>query len=306
MSSAFLFPGQGSQYVGMGQDLLQDFPIAGKIFDQADHILGFKISELCFAGPQEKLNATDIQQPAVFVMSVAALEAMRTSEKFKDVQPAFAAGLSLGEYTAYYAAGSLNFESAVKLVAARSRFMQEAARAVDGTMVAVVGLDDEKVIEICNEARENEILVPANFNCPGQVVVSGHRGACVRAAQLAEKAGAMKAIVLDVAGAFHSPLMQPAADKLKTVLEQTEFHPPKIPVISNVDCEFHTDLADIRQTLYRQVTASTYWGKSMEKLLSLGVDQFFEIGPKRTLTGFLKRIDRKAKAVNISGVADLR
>jgi [acyl-carrier-protein] S-malonyltransferase len=305
MSTAFLFPGQGSQYVGMGQDLYEKFPAAKDIFDRADAILPFKVTELCFAGPQEKLNATDIQQPAVFVMSVAALEAMKTSDKFKDLQPAYLAGLSLGEYTAYYAAGSLDFESAVKLVAARSRFMQEAATAADSTMVAIVGLEDPKVIELCGQAREGEVLVPANFNCPGQVVASGHRGACTRLAALAEPAGAMKAIVLDVAGAFHSPLMQSAADKLKAVLDATDFKTPKIPVISNVDCDFHTDPADIRQTLYKQVTSSTYWGQSMAKLITLGVDNFAEIGPKRTLVGFLKRIDRKAKSVNIAAVADL-
>ncbi len=305
MSTAFLFPGQGSQYVGMGQDLSEKFPAAKEIFDRADAILPFKVSELCFSGPQEKLNATDIQQPAVFVMSAAALAAMKSGDKYKDLQAAYLGGLSLGEYTAYYAAGSLDFESALKLVAARSRFMQEAATAVDSTMVAIVGLEDPKVIELCDQAREGEVLVPANFNCPGQVVASGHRGACTRIAQLAETSGAMKAIVLDVAGAFHSPLMQPAADKLKAVLDATDFKPPKIPVISNVDCGFHTDPADIRQTLYKQVTSSTYWGQSMAKLISLGVDNFIEIGPKRTLVGFLKRIDRKAKSVNIAAVADI-
>lgn len=305
MAAAFLFPGQGSQYVGMGQDLYQHCPAAKAIFDRADQALGFKISELCFAGPAEKLNATDIQQPAVFVMSVAALEAMKAGTKYPAVQPAYAGGLSLGEYTAYYAAGSLDFEPALQLVAARSRFMQEAAAAADSTMVALVGLEDDKVRELCEQARGGDVLVPANYNCPGQVVVSGHRGACTRVAELAPKAGALKAIVLDVAGAFHSPLMQPAADKLKAVLDATEFRPPKVPVIANVDCEFHTDPADIRRTLYAQVTSSTHWGKSLKKLMDLGVDGFYEIGPGRTSAGFLKRIDRKAKCVNIAGVADI-
>jgi len=304
-TTAFLFPGQGSQYVGMGLDLYQNVPAAKDIFDRADALLGFKISELCFTGPLEKLNATDIQQPAVFVMSVAALEAMRAGAKYKDVSPAYVGGLSLGEYTAHYAAGSLDFEPALKLVQARSQFMQEASKMVDSTMVAIVGLEDQKVQEVCDQVRGSDVLVPANYNCPGQVVVSGHRAACVRVADAAQQAGAMKAIILDVAGAFHSPLMQPAANRLMTVLNQTEFRSPKIPVMANVDCEFHSDPADIRQSLFRQLTSSTYWGKSLKKFQDLGVTDFVEIGPGRTSAGFLKRIDRKAKCVNISGIADI-
>jgi len=305
MTTAFIFPGQGSQYVGMGQDLYQNCSAARSIYDQADAILGYKLSELCFAGPQEKLNATDVQQPAIFVMSAACLEALKSSDKYKDMEPSFAGGLSLGEYTAYYAAGSLDFASALKLVHARSRLMQEAAQTIDSTMVAIVGLDDAKVLELCDQVRDGQVLVAANYNCPGQVVVSGHREACSRLAELAEKSGAMKVLTLDVAGGFHSPLMQSAADKLKPILEKTEFKPPRVRVIANVDCDFHTDPADIRETLYRQVTSSTHWGKSMQKLLDAGVDSFMEIGPKRTLAGFLKRIDRKAKCVNIAAMTDL-
>jgi [acyl-carrier-protein] S-malonyltransferase len=300
MTTAFIFPGQGAQFAGMGKDLYEKSPAAKQIFDQADEVLGFKISDLCFEGPQEKLNATDIQQPAIFVMSVAALEAMRASEKFKDKKPAYTGGLSLGEYTAYYAAGSIEFAAALELVAARAKFMQESAQAVDSSMVAIVGLDDEKVLGLCDEAKvEGEVLVAANYNCPGQVVVSGHRASCQRVAEMAEKAGAMKAIVLDVAGAFHSPLMQPAADKLKSKLEVAAFKTPVVPVIANVDCGFHTEAADIRETLYRQVTSSTRWGASMQKLLELGVDEFIEIGPKRTLAGFMKRISRQTACINI-------
>jgi [acyl-carrier-protein] S-malonyltransferase len=307
MTTAFIFPGQGAQFAGMGKDLYDNSPAAKKIFDQADEVLGFKISELCFEGPQEKLNATDIQQPAIFVMSVAALEAMRASEKFQDKKPAYAGGLSLGEYTAYYAAGSIEFAEALTLVAARAKYMQEAAKAVDSSMVAVVGLDDEKVLTLCNEAKvEGEVLVAANYNCPGQVVVSGHRASCQRMAELAEKAGAMKAIMLDVAGAFHSPLMQSAADKLKSQLEAAGFKKPAIPVIANVDCGFHMEAADIRETLYRQVTSSTRWGASMQKLLELGVDEFIEIGPKRTLAGFMKRISRRTACLNIGTWEELQ
>jgi [acyl-carrier-protein] S-malonyltransferase len=306
MSTAFIFPGQGAQFTGMGQDLYQNSPAAKAIYDRADEILGFKLSELCFTGEQEKLNATDIQQPAIFVMSIACLEAMRASDKYKNVQPAYAAGLSLGEYTAYYAAGSLDFASALELVAARAKYMQEAAKASDSGMVAIVGLDDDKVVELCKEAAQGEVLVPANYNCPGQVVVSGHRGACKRIAELAEKAGAMKALILDVAGAFHSPLMQPAADKLKTNLQKASFLPPHVPVLANVDVGFHTEAGDIRQSLYKQVTSSTYWGKSIQKMMELGVDNFVEIGPKRTLAGFLKRIDRKARCANVGSFEDIK
>ena len=207
----------------MGQDLYEKFPAAKEIFDRADAILPFKVTELCFAGPAGKIKRHRYPAAGRFRHVRRRPGSHEGPDKFKDLKPAYLAGLSLGEYTAYYAAGSLDFESAVKLVAARSRFMQEAATAADSTMVAIVGLEDPKVIELCNQAREGEVLVPANFNCPGQVVASGHRGACTRLAALAEPAGAMKAIVLDVAGAFHSPLMQSAADKLKAVLDATEF-----------------------------------------------------------------------------------
>ncbi len=299
MSTAFIFPGQGTQFTGMGLDLYENSPAARTIYERADEILGFKLSELSFSGDQEKLNATDIQQPAIFVMSVACLEAMRASDKYKTVQPAYAAGLSLGEYTAYYAAGSLDFVSALELVAARARYMQEAAKASDGGMVAIIGLDDEKVVELCKQCAQGDVLVPANYNCPGQVVVSGHRAACARVAEEAEKAGAMKAVILDVAGAFHSPLMQPAAERLRSNLENACFQTPNIPVIANVDVGFHNEVPDIRESLYHQVTSSTYWGQSVVKLMELGVDNFIEIGPKRTLAGFLKRIDRKAKCSNV-------
>jgi [acyl-carrier-protein] S-malonyltransferase len=307
MSTAFIFPGQGSQFVGMGKDLYENSPAAKKIFDQADEILGFKISELCFEGPTEKLNATDIQQPAVFVMSVACLEAMRAEGKYKDVKPEYTGGLSLGEYTAYYAADGIDFTSALKLVYARACFMQKAAKACDSTMVAIIGLDDDKIIELCNAARKgDEVLTPANYNCPGQTVVSGHKAACERVATLAQEAGAMKAIVLDVAGAFHSPLMQSAADQLKEKLAEADFKSPSVPVIANVNCDFHSDADDIRETLYKQVTTSTYWGQSVQKLLDLGVDNFIEIGPGRTLCGFLKRISRRTKCANVNSFEGIK
>ncbi len=305
MSCAFLFPGQGAQFAGMGADLYEKYSSVKDIYDKADEIVGYGLSKLCFEGPAEKLNATDVQQPAIFVTSVAALTAMRESEKYKDTVADYAAGLSLGEYTAYYAAGAFDFESALKLVQARGRFMQEAAQASDGAMVSIIGLDDDKVLEICENARNGDVLVAANFNCPGQVVISGSKSACERAAKLAEQQGAMKVITLDVAGAFHSPLMSPAAEKLKAMLEATDINKPKIPVIANVDCQIHSEPDDIRRSLTEQLTSSTYWSKSMSKLIDDGVDNFIEIGPKRTLCGFLKRINRKLRPANVGSVSDL-
>ncbi len=306
----FVFPGQGAQEVGMGADLYDQCPAAREIFDRADAVMAgsgadFKVTELCFSGPAEKLNATDVQQPAIFTTSAAALAALRSSEKYADRAPAYAAGLSLGEYTAYYASGSLDFDSALKLVAARASYMQEAAEACDSAMVAVIGLDDDQAKAVCDQAGQGEVLVTANFNCPGQIVLSGTRPACERAVQAAEQAGAMKVVLLDVAGAFHSPLMQPAADRLRKMLEATEFKSPTIPVVANVDCEIHEDPSDIRENLYRQVTCPTYWARSMQKLLDLGVDEFVEIGPKKTLTAFMRRISRRTKTANISGMGDV-
>jgi len=305
MTTVLMFPGQGAQEVGMGADLYREYPAAKAVFDRADEVLGYKISELCFNGPAERLNATDVQQPAIFVTSVAALEAAKGLGRW-EVAPAYAGGLSLGEYTAYHAAGALGFDSALKLLAARARFMQEAAEATDGGMVAVIGLDDEKVEAICREAGQGEVLVVANYNCPGQVVLSGQKAAIDRAARAAEAAGAMKVVILDVAGAFHSPLMQSAADKLKPILEETAFSKPKFPVVANVDCQFHDDPDAIRRSLYTQVTSATWWAKSMQKLLELGADEFVEVGPKKTLTAFMKRISRRTKTANISTSADLK
>ncbi len=305
MGYAFLFPGQGAQFAGMGADLYEKYSSVKEIYDKANEIVGYELSKLCFEGPAEKLNATDIQQPAIFVTSVAALTAMRESEKYKGVKADYAAGLSLGEYTAYYAADAFDFASALKLVQARGRFMQAAANASDGAMISVIGLDDEKVLKICDKARENDILVAANFNCPGQVVISGSKTACNRATELAEQEGAMKVVTLDVAGAFHSPLMAPAAEQLKAMLYETEIKTPKIPVIANVDCQSHNDPDDIRESLAKQLTSSTYWSKTMSNLIEAGVDKFIEIGPKRTLCGFLKRINRKLRPENIGTAADL-
>jgi len=300
--TALIFPGQGSQFVGMGKDLYQQCQAAQKVFDQAGQILGFDLAKVCFEGPAEKLNATDVQQPAIFTHSVAVLEAIKASAG-PMIEPSYAAGLSLGEYTAYYAAGSLDFASALKLVHQRGRFMQQAAEQNPGSMVSVMGLSDEQVMQLCQQAAGGQVLVAANFNCPGQVVISGERPACERAVRLAEEMGAARVVPLDVAGAFHSPLMQPAADKLLQVLHSVHFKPPSLPVITNVDCNSYADADQIVDSLYRQVTAATYWCRSMRKLCDNGVTQFYELGPKRVLSSFMRRINRSARVTSV-GTAD--
>lgn len=301
--TAFIFPGQGAQRVGMGKDLAEASPLAARVFEQANEILGFDLSRLCFDGPADRLEATDIQQPAIFVTSWAFWTALNDGGE----APGFSAtaGLSLGEYTALCASGSLGFDDAVRLVYKRGQYMQEAAQAVPSGMVSVVGLECEEVAELCVQAAEGEILTPANFNCPGQIVISGSKPACARAVQIVESAGKGRAIVLKVAGAFHSELMKPAAEKLNVELERTDFAIPKIPVISNVDATAHGSADQIRSSLYRQVFSPVRWQSSVEKMIADGIERFVEVGPGRGLTGMMRKIDRNKTAVNISSVETL-
>jgi [acyl-carrier-protein] S-malonyltransferase len=284
----------------MGRDFANGFGVAARIFESADKALGFPLSRVCFEGPEEQLNKTDVAQLAIYVTSVAIFETLLELGKAR--APDYAAGLSLGEYTALHIAGVFSFEDGLTIVKARGRLMQAAAEAGPSTMLALLGADEAQATALCAAAAEAEILVPANFNTPGQIVLSGSIGACERAARLAEAKG-FKAIPLKVAGAFHSPFMQAAADQMAEVLAPIPFNTPKVPVISNVTAQPHTDTASMKRLLVQQVIAPVRWYQSIETLRGEGVDKWIEVGPGRTLTGMMRKIDRKAPIENYS-VAD--
>ncbi len=301
--TAVLFTGQGAQHPGMGKDIAEAYPAARKIFDRANEVLGYDLATLCFEGPAETLAQTDIQQPAIFTTGVAIWRALDDGQAL-GFTPDAMAGLSLGEYTALYAAGSVSFEDALRLVQRRGQLMQEAARSVPSGMVTVLMLDREQVESICRQAMEHGVIVPANYNCPGQIVISGEKAACARAIELVEEAGG-RAMSLQVAGAFHSPIMQAAADGLSEMLHATAFTTPEVPVIANVDCQSHASPDTIRTRLIDQLTAPVRWQRSMELLLEQGVEQFVEIGPGRVLTGLMRKIARRTPVRNISSATDL-
>jgi len=293
-NKAFLFPGQGAQHVGMGKDFYDASPAVRKLFDLADRVVATPLTKLCFEGPEERLAETNICQPAIFTVSAAALAVMTELLGEKMGKPACMAGLSLGEYTALYAAEAIDFESGLRLVARRGRLMQEAALAVPSGMVSVLGLDEPKAQKLCEAASNGQILTCANFNCPGQIVLSGQIDACKRAAAMAKDFGAAGAVMLKVAGAFHSEIMAPAAEKFTEAIQSVEFASPKVPVIANVDAQPAADGDEIRTKLIRQLTSPVRWQQSMENLLLQGVSSFFEIGPGRVLAGLMRRIDRNA------------
>ncbi len=301
MKTTFIFPGQGAQTIGMGADIAASFPVAAEVFERANELIGFDLGRICFEGPAERLNSTEISQPAIFVTSAAILEVLRTHPSTTDLKPDITAGLSLGEYSALYAAGILGFEDALLLVQQRGRAMQQVAQTQQGAMVGIIGLDEEKAARLCEEAAAGELLEPVNFNCPGQIVVSGTTTACRRAEQLAADYGAVKAIPLEVAGAFHTEMMAPAADVLALALSNCKIaEPADIKVIANISADYYTTAEKIAQGLIKQLTCPILWQKCMERLLADGVDCFYEIGPGRVLTGLMRRINRKAKVVNLS------
>lgn len=287
-----LCPGQGAQVVGMGRDFAQAFPAAKAAFDQANAVLGFDLASICFGGPEERLNQTDVSQPAIYVTSVACFEAAKAAGKLDPSEVAAYAGLSLGEYTALHLAGVFGFEEGLKLVAARGRFMQEAAVATPSGMVALMGANEESANRLCDAARGGGVLVPANFNAPGQVVLSGSADACERAVAMAEAQG-LKAVPLKVAGAFHSPLMQPAADRMAAELEKVTFERPQATVYSNVTADRHLDTDLIKQRLVLQITHPVRWEQTMQQLAPTEGARFVELAPGKVLTGLLKKINRR-------------
>ena len=291
---AVLFPGQGAQSVGMGREWHDSLPLARSRFEQASEILGYDLAQLCFEGPAEKLDNTVYSQPALFVSSLAALDCLQATKPEVLADCIATAGLSLGEYTALVFAGVLDFATGLRVVQIRGQAMQAAADLIPSGMVSILGLEPAALEALCDEVRQpGEVLQLANYLCPGNLVVSGHKAACERIAAVALSKGAMKTIPLTVAGAFHTSLMQPAVERLTSALGTAQLQPPRIPVLSNVDAESHSDPAVIRELLVQQVVSPVRWEASMRSLLAQGVDAFYEVGPGRVLRGLLKRIDRK-------------
>ena len=289
---AIVFPGQGAQAVGMAGDWVAAEPRAAALFARAAEILGYDLLAICREGPAERLNTTAVSQPAILVTSLAMLEVLRGRDGHPLDAATITAGLSLGEYTALVFAGAIDFDDAVRLVDVRGRAMQACAESRPGAMLAVLGMDREKVAELCGGCRDGDVLEVANVLCPGNVVASGSAAACGRLAAAATAAGAMKCVPLEVAGAFHTALMQPAVERLTEALARTAVRAPRIPVVSNVDARPHVDPAEIRGLLARQVIGVVEWNASMAYILSTGVRSLWEVGPGRVLRGLMKRIDR--------------
>jgi len=299
---AFLFPGQGSQQVGMGKELAEKFPVARQTFEEADEALGEKLSQLCFAGPEDRLKLTENTQPAILTVSVAAMRVLREH----GIGCQCAAGHSLGEYSAHVAAGTLSFADAVRTVRLRGRYMQEAVPVGQGAMAAILGLSPEATAELCAHVAGGEIVQPANINSPEQVVISGNQAAVERAAALAKQRGAKRAVMLPVSAPFHCPLMQPAQDRLAGDLCSLAFHDPAFPVIVNIDAEPVTTAEAAREALLQQVTGAVQWERSMRALIARGVARFAELGPGKVLCGLMRQIDRSQTCLNVEDEASLR
>jgi [acyl-carrier-protein] S-malonyltransferase len=292
---AFLFPGQASQYSGMGLDLYQKFPVAKAVFDEADAALGFPISKICFEGTEEDLKLTENTQPAIMAVSIAAYRVLAQ----KAPPPDYVAGHSLGEFSALVAAGALGFPDAVRLVRDRGRYMQEAVPPGQGAMAAILGLAPALVAEICRRAADGEVVAPANLNAPEQTVISGSAAAVKRAVELASQSGAKRAVMLPVSAPFHSEMMKPAEERLETDLRRVAFQDLKFPLVTNVDAEPITSGEEARAALVRQVRQPVRWEESVRELIALGVALFVEVGPGRVLSGLVRQIDRSVRAANV-------
>ena len=298
---AFVFPGQGAQFVGMGKDLYENSALAKELFEKANDILGYRITDIMFNGTDEDLRQTKVTQPAVFLHSV--ISALCMGDDFK---PEMTAGHSLGEFSALVAAGALSFEDGLKLVYARAMAMQKACEAQPSTMAAIIALPDEKVEEICAQvSAEGEVCVAANYNCPGQIVITGWKEDVEQAADALKEAGAKRVLPLNVSGPFHSSLLEQAGEELGKELEQVDFSDLQIPYVTNVTAEYVTDITKTKELLARQVASSVRWQQSMELLIADGVDTFVEIGPGRTLAGFLRKINRGVKVYNVGTWEDV-
>ena len=300
---AFIFPGQGSQYAGMGKELAANFRTAADVFAEADEALGFRLSRLCFEGPEEELKLTATTQPAILTASVAALRVVQAET---GLSPTYLAGHSLGEYSALVAGGALSLADAVRTVRSRGSFMQEAVPVGVGAMAAIIGADPDVLAEICAEAAQGEVVSPANYNSPGQLVIAGHAAAVSRAMVIAKERGFRKAMLLPVSAPFHCSLMEPAADRLAAVLDQVAVRELSQPVVTNVEALANSDSSRVRELLVKQVCAPVRWAQSVEEMIRLGVSSFIEIGPGKVLSGLVKRISKEPVIFNVDDVAGLK
>jgi [acyl-carrier-protein] S-malonyltransferase len=298
---AFIFPGQGSQAVGMGKELFERFPVARQTFEEADAALGYKLSQVCFDGPEEQLRLTEITQPAILTVSIAALRVLEG----RVPKPGFVAGHSLGEYSAHVASGTMTFADAVRTVRNRGKYMQEAVPVGVGAMAAILGMELEKVAAICQEAAQGEVCSPANINSPEQIVISGNTAAVERGTKLADERGAKRAKLLPVSAPFHCSLMKPAQDRLEADLNALKTQKPVYPVVCNVEASLVSDEIRARETLVAQVTGSVKWEPSMRLLIEKGVQTFVEIGPGKVLCGLMRQIDRSKACLNVADEASM-
>jgi [acyl-carrier-protein] S-malonyltransferase len=301
--NAFIFPGQGSQYPGMGKDLAENFRVAAEVFEESDDVLGWRLSRLCFEGPEEDLKLTANTQPAILASSMAVFRVLQAET---GLQADFMAGHSLGEYSALVAAGALKFNDALRVVHLRGKFMQEAVPVGTGAMAAILGVEPEIVHEICSEAADGEIVVPANFNSPGQIVIAGHANAVQRAIEIAKNRGYRKAMLLPVSVPSHCILMSTAGERLSEVLKDIDVLPFQIPVVSNVEAQPNSECERVKRLLVEQLSSPVLWDASVREMAHRGVSRFLEIGPGKVLSGLVKRIDKDVRTGNVEDVVGIK